>query len=88
MNASARKITSGLTAWTRSISQLQKAGGGHSALYNQLVAPAAPFIATQMLGLAMARYIWKLPAVVKEPGENLVQRIGQTVQRYLDEAAE
>lgn len=50
-------------------------------------APAAPFIATQILGMGMARYVWKIPAVASLPREVLVTRIGGAVQYYLDDAA-
>jgi AcrR family transcriptional regulator len=46
---------------------------------------AAPFIATQILGLAMARYVWQIPAVATLPRAAIVDRVGRTVQRYLDE---
>jgi AcrR family transcriptional regulator len=46
---------------------------------------AAPFIATQILGLTMARYVWRIPAIVTLPKAAIVERVGRTVQRYLDE---
>jgi len=49
---------------------------------------AAPFVATQLIGLAMARYILRIPAVTALPTDEIVKRIGKTVQRYLDEANE
>ena len=49
------------------------------------VAPAAPYIATQILGLTMARYIWRIPAVTALPNEQVIAKVGKTVQRYLDD---
>jgi hypothetical protein len=36
----------------------------------------------------MARYIWRIPFIAALPKDVVVQKIGRTVQRYLDEAAE
>ena len=47
---------------------------------------AAPFIATQILGLTMARYVWRIPPVAALPREAIVENVGRTVQRYLDDA--
>lgn len=47
---------------------------------------AAPFVATQILGLTMARYVWRIPPVTALSRATVVERVGQTVQRYLDEA--
>lgn len=48
----------------------------------------AGLIATQMLGLAMCRYVLRLPPVVAHKRPALIRQIGQTVQRYLyDELA-
>lgn len=49
------------------------------------VAPAAPYIASQILGLTMARYIWRIPAVTALPKAQVVAQVGKTVQRYLDD---
>jgi AcrR family transcriptional regulator len=48
---------------------------------------AAPFIATQMIGLAMARSIWCIPFVASLPDDLVVKHVGKAVQRYLDDAA-
>jgi AcrR family transcriptional regulator len=40
-------------------------------------------IATQILGLALCRYILKLPPVVQLEREELVKRVGATIQAYL-----
>ena len=49
------------------------------------VAPAAPYIATQILGLTMARYIWRIPAVTALSKAQVVAQVGLTIQRYLDD---
>ncbi|WP_041301896.1 TetR family transcriptional regulator [Mycolicibacterium rhodesiae] len=51
--------------------------------------PAAPerragLIATQMLGLALCRYVLQLPPIVAMPHGEAVAWLGPTVQRYLD----
>ena len=46
-------------------------------------AARAGLIATQMLGLALCRYILKLPPVVGLKRPELVRRVGATVQGYL-----
>jgi AcrR family transcriptional regulator len=43
-----------------------------------------PLIATQLLGLGLARYVLKLPAVVELPTETVVAQIGRVVQSYID----
>jgi AcrR family transcriptional regulator len=45
----------------------------------------AGLIATQMLGLALCRYVLKLPPVVGLKRPDLVRRVGATVQAYLFE---
>jgi AcrR family transcriptional regulator len=44
---------------------------------------AAALIGSQMMGLAYARYILKLPPLVAMPRQTLVRVIGATIQRYL-----
>jgi AcrR family transcriptional regulator len=46
-------------------------------------ATRAGLIATQVLGLALCRYILKLPPVVGLKRQELVRRVGATVQAYL-----
>jgi AcrR family transcriptional regulator len=46
-------------------------------------AARAGLVATQMLGLALCRYILKLPPVVKLERAELVRRVGATVQAYI-----
>jgi AcrR family transcriptional regulator len=43
----------------------------------------AGLVATQLLGLALCRYVLCLPPVVAMTGDQLVTDIGATVQRYL-----
>ncbi|KQX66214.1 TetR family transcriptional regulator [Angustibacter sp. Root456] len=40
-------------------------------------------VATQLLGLAMARYVLRMPAVAEAPADELVAWIAPSVQRYL-----
>lgn len=49
-------------------------------------AARAGLIATQILGLALCRYILKLPPVVGLKHAEIVRRVGATVQSYLFEA--
>ncbi|MBW4490911.1 MAG: TetR family transcriptional regulator [Trichocoleus desertorum ATA4-8-CV12] len=43
-------------------------------------------ITSQMLGLALCRYVLKLPPVVTLPKDVIIEEVGATVQRYLSEA--
>ncbi|HEU5297243.1 MAG TPA: TetR family transcriptional regulator [Burkholderiaceae bacterium] len=47
------------------------------------VAARAGLVSTQALGLALCRYVLKLPPVVSLKREELVRRVGATVQAYL-----
>jgi len=47
------------------------------------LAARAGMVAGQMLGLALTRYVLRLPAVAEMPREAVVRWIGPTVQRYL-----
>lgn len=42
----------------------------------------AGLVATQLLGLAMTRYILKLPPVVAMDRDTIVREVGATIQRY------
>lgn len=46
-------------------------------------ATRAGLIATQMLGLALCRYVLALPPVARMPREEIIRRVGATVQAYL-----
>ena len=59
---------------------LALAGGDPAA-----AAERAGLVATQMLGLALCRYIVRIPPVAAMPAETVIARIGPTVQRYLTE---
>ena len=47
-------------------------------------ARSAGLIASQMLGLALCRYVLKLPPVVEMSRDEVVSWLGPTVQRYLE----
>jgi hypothetical protein len=38
--------------------------------------------------LTVARYLWRIPFIAALPKDVVVKKIGRTVQRYLDDAAE
>ncbi|OBK74933.1 TetR family transcriptional regulator [Mycobacterium sp. 1274761.0] len=46
----------------------------------------ASLVATQMLGLALCRYVLRLPPIVEMSHEEIVTWLGPTVQRYLQAA--
>ena len=50
------------------------------------VATRAGLISTQMLGLALCRYVLRLPPVVGIKRAELVRRVGPTIQGYLFDA--
>jgi len=54
-------------------------GGSRAA-----AATSAGLIATQILGLALCRFVLKLPPVVGLRRAQIVEQVGATVQRYLD----
>jgi AcrR family transcriptional regulator len=43
----------------------------------------ASLASSQMVGLAMTRYVWKVGAIAQMPPEDVVRYIGPTIQRYL-----
>jgi AcrR family transcriptional regulator len=55
---------------------LLRAGGPDGA------AARAGLVSSQMLGLALCRYILKLPPVVQMSHDEIVRNIGRTIQRY------
>ena len=61
----------------RSLPALARAGGGSDA------AARAGLVSSQLLGLALCRYVLKLPPLVAMPRERVVRDVGATVQRYL-----
>ncbi len=42
-----------------------------------------PLVASQVIGLILARYVVALPPLAEMPAEDLVARMGPTLQRYL-----
>ncbi len=46
----------------------------------------AALIASQVLGLAFTRYVLRLPAVVAIPRSTVIERVGATLQSYVDAA--
>ena len=63
-------------------------GGQVVPMLMQVVPPAelpvrAPLVATQILGLAFARYGIKVPPLVALPRAELVRLLGPTLQRYI-----
>ncbi len=44
----------------------------------------AGLVATQMLGLALCRYVLRLPPVVEMSHDEVVSWLGPTVQRYIE----
>ena len=49
----------------------------------QVAAGRAGLVASQILGLALVRYVLKLPPVVSLPRGVIVRRVGETVRAYL-----
>jgi hypothetical protein len=47
-------------------------------------AKSAALVATQLVGIAFLRYVVRLPAVVHLKREELVEEVGDTLQRFLD----
>ena len=50
-------------------------------------AEQAGLVSSQLLGLALCRYVLKLPPVVDMPSEHIVRDVGPTIQRYLSGCA-
>lgn len=48
----------------------------------ETAATRAGLVATQLLGLALARYVLRLPPVVALSADDIVRHVGETVQRY------
>jgi len=49
-------------------------------------AARAGLVSSQILGLALCRYVLKLPPVARLSRAEIVRRVGPTVQRYLFDA--
>ena len=46
----------------------------------------ASLVSSQIIGVAMARYIWKIGALADATPEEVVRYVAPTLQRYLTEA--
>ncbi|WP_200847078.1 TetR family transcriptional regulator [Microbacterium sp. 18062] len=44
----------------------------------------ASFIASQLLGLGLTRYVWRIEPIASMPDDEVVAAIGPTIQRYVD----
>jgi hypothetical protein len=44
----------------------------------------ASLVSTQVVGLAITRYIWQVGAIATMPGEDVIVYIAPTIQRYLN----
>jgi AcrR family transcriptional regulator len=87
----------GLPVLLRSAASTPSAAEKLNAVFAEQVMPAlapiagrdaaarAGLVATQLLGLALCRYVLKLPPVVALPRDRIVRDLGATIQRYLDE---
>ena len=56
---------------------MARAGGGKDARRR------AGLVASQILGLALCRYILKVPPVVEMSPDDIVKTVGPTIQRYI-----
>lgn len=85
----------GLPVLLRSAASNDEAAGRLQDIFRAQVFPAiaragppqsagirAGLVATQLLGLALARYVLRLPPVVEMPRAVIIKAIGETVQRY------
>ena len=86
---------SGLPVLLRSAASNEAAAGQLQKIFAEQVFPVilaagkphnaaqrAGLVASQLIGLAMTRYILKLPPVVAMGRELIVQELGRTIQRY------
>jgi len=85
----------GLPVLLRSAASNEEAAERLRDIFRQQVFPAiarvgppetavvrAGLVASQLLGLAMARYVLRLPPVVAMPADVIIRSIGDTIQRY------
>jgi AcrR family transcriptional regulator len=85
----------GMPVLLRSAASNEEAAGRLRAMFRDQVFPAiarvgppetaamrAGLVASQILGLAMARYVLMLPPVVMMSQDVIVRTVGETVQRY------
>ena len=89
----------GMTVLLRSAASNEYAASRVRELFADQVLPAfarigsranagerAGLVASQLLGLALCRYILKIPPVAKMSPEEIVKHIGPTIQRYASDA--
>lgn len=88
----------GLIVLLRSSTTNAEAAGRMQSIFAEQLGPAiarlgpddpgrcAGLIATQVLGMAMCRFVLKLPPIVAMSDGDLVHWLAPTLQRYLDEA--
>ncbi len=87
--------TSGLPILLRSAASSEAAAEQMREIFRRQLLPAvramggsrgagqrAALIASQLLGLALCRYILKFPPMVSMPRETMVREVGRTIQRY------
>ena len=46
----------------------------------------AQYVASQLLGMVMARYVLRLEPIASAPADEVAARIGPTLQRYIEGA--
>lgn len=95
--------TGGLPILLRSAASSEAAADQMREIFSSQVLPAikaikggrgasqrAALVASQLLGMALCRYILKFPPMVSMPRETLVREVGRTIQRYAtgEDAAE
>lgn len=95
--------TGGLPILLRSAASSEAAAEQMREIFRRQVLPAvrkirggrgasqrAALVASQLLGMALCRYILKFPPMVSMPREMLVTEVGRTIQRYAtgEDAAE
>jgi AcrR family transcriptional regulator len=83
----------GMTILLRSAASNPLAAGKLRDVFARQVLPAlkragadparAGLVSSQLLGLALCRYVFELPPVVALPVERIVRDVGATVERYL-----
>jgi AcrR family transcriptional regulator len=95
--------TGGLPILLRSAASSEAAAEQMREIFRRQVMPAvkaikggrgasqrAALVASQLLGMALCRYILRFPPMVSMPHETLVKEVGRTIQRYAtgEDAAE
>ncbi|MBA2589765.1 MAG: TetR/AcrR family transcriptional regulator [Alphaproteobacteria bacterium] len=95
------RASSGLPVLLRSAASNEEAAERLREIFRAQVFPAiaragkpetaafrAGLVASQLLGLAMARYVLRLPPVVAMPADFIIRNVGATIQRYATGKAE